>query len=447
VIKDFTTGNVTRQLLVFSGPMVLSSIIQNLYNVIDSIIVGRFLGKEALASVGASFPVIFTLISLVIGIGSGATTVVAQYFGAKDYKNVAKTIDTIIIFFFVASLIVSVVGISFSGLIFKLIGLPAELLSDAKTYMNVYLSGMFLMFGVSGIGSILRGMGDSKTPLFIVLGAAILNTVLDLVFVLGFGWGIGSVALATVISHGVALVVTILYLNRTHTLIRLSFKHLHFDRAIFKSCLRIGLPTGFQQSFVSLGMLAVMGIVTSFGTNAVAAYTAALRIDSFAKVPSFAFSSALSTFTGQNVGGGSGDRIRRGLMATLKLSLLYSIFITLMVVFFGEAMMRLFTTDPDVIAIGQDYLVIVSVFYIFFAAMFTYTGLLRGAGATIIPMVISMLTLWLIRVPLSVFMSSWMGVNGIWWALPVSWVIGLVATWAYYHSGRWENKGVIDRNS
>jgi len=147
VIKDFTTGNVTRQLLVFSGPMVLSSIIQNLYNVIDSIIVGRFLGKEALASVGASFPVIFTLISLVIGIGSGATTVVAQYFGAKDYKNVAKTIDTIIIFFFVASLIVSVVGISFSGLIFKLIGLPAELLSDAKTYMNVYLSGMFLMFG------------------------------------------------------------------------------------------------------------------------------------------------------------------------------------------------------------------------------------------------------------------------------------------------------------
>ena len=447
VIKDFTTGNVTRQLLVFSGPMVLSSIVQNLYNVIDSIVVGRFLGKEALAAVGASFPVIFTLISLVIGVGSGATTVVAQYFGAKDYKNVSKTIDTIIIFFFVASLIVSVVGISAPGLIFNLIGLPMELIPNAKTYMNVYLSGMFLMFGVSGIGSILRGMGDSKTPLFIVVGAALLNTILDLVFVLGFGWGIASVALATVISHGVALVITILYLNRSHPLIHLTFNRLHFDRAIFKSCLRIGLPTGFQQSFVSLGMLAVMGIVTSFGTNAVAAYTAALRIDSFAKVPSFAFSSALSTFTGQNIGARTDERIRQGLVATLKLSVLYSVTITLLVVFVGEAMMKLFTTDPDVIAIGQDYLVIVSVFYIFFAAMFTYTGLLRGAGATMIPMVISLLTLWLIRVPLSAYMASFMGVNGIWWALPVSWVIGLVATWAYYRSGRWKNKGVIDRNS
>ena len=203
-MKDFTSGNVTRQILIFSWPMVLGSLVQNLYNVVDSVIVGRFLGKEALAAVGASFPVIFTLVSLVIGIGSGASTVVSQYFGAKDMKSVAKTIDTIFIFFFFASLIVSVTGITFSGGIFRLMGLPEELIPGAKSYMNVYLGGMFLLFGVNGIGSVLRGIGDSRTPLVIITAAAVLNTLLDLLFVLVFGWGIAAVAWATIISHGIA---------------------------------------------------------------------------------------------------------------------------------------------------------------------------------------------------------------------------------------------------
>jgi putative MATE family efflux protein len=442
-MKDFTTGNVTRQILFFSGPMVLGSLVQNLYSVIDSIIVGRFLGKEALAAVGASFPVIFTLISLVIGIGSGATTVVAQYFGARDMKNVAKTIDTIFIFFFLASLVVSLVGISFSGLIFGFMGLPEEVIPDAKAYLNIYLAGMFLLFGVNGVGSILRGIGDSRTPLVIITIAALLNTALDLLFVLGFGWGVSSVAYATVLSHGMAFAGTVWYLNRNHPLIRLSFTSIRFSRPIFRSCIRIGLPTGFQQSFVSLGMLAVMGIVSNFGTTAIAAYTAALRIDSFAKMPAFAFSSALSGFSGQNIGAQNPERVRSGLKSTLLISSAYSIFITLLIVVFGESMMQMFSTDADVVSMGQDYLVIVTSFYIFFALMFTYTGLLRGAGATMVPMVITLLMLWVVRVPLSVFLASRMGVNGIWWALPISWVIGFLFTWAYYLSGKWKNKGVI----
>jgi putative MATE family efflux protein len=442
-MKDFTTGNVTRQILLFSGPMVLGSLVQNLYNVIDSIIVGRFLGKEALAAVGASFPVIFTLISLVIGIGSGATTVVSQYFGARDMKNVAKTIDTIFIFFFLASLMVSVAGIASSGLIFNLMRLPEEIIPDAKAYMNVYLAGMFLLFGVNGIGSVLRGIGDSRTPLIIITAAAILNTILDLVFVLVFGWGIAAVAFATILSHGIAFVGTVWYLNRTHPLIRFSILRMKFSRQIFKSCVRIGLPTGFQQSFVSLGMLAVMGIVTTFGTSAIAAYTAAIRIDSFAKMPAFAFSSALAGFTGQNIGANNPQRVKSGLKSTLVISAAYSILMSLLIVLFGQWMMRLFTTDPEVIAIGQDYLVIVTSFYIFFSMMFTYTGLMRGAGATMVPMIVTLVMLWVIRVPLSVFLSSQMGVNGIWWALPVSWIIGFLATWLYYLSGKWKDKGVI----
>lgn len=442
-MKDFTTGNVTRQILLFSWPMVLGSLVQNLYNVTDSVIVGRFLGKEALASVGASFPVIFTLISLVIGIGSGASTVVAQFFGARDLRNVSRTIDTVFIFFFISSLLVSVTGIAFSEHIFRLMRLPDELIPDAVSYINVYLGGMFLLFSVSGIGAILRGLGDSRTPLVIITAAAVLNTLLDLLFVLGFGWGIKSVAYATVLSHGIALAGTIQYLNRKHPLIRFSLLRMRFNRSIFIDCVRIGLPTGFQQSFVSLGMLAVMGIVTSFGTNAVAAYTAALRIDSFAKMPSFAFSSALSAFTGQNIGAQNHGRVQSGMRATLIISAGYSLFITLLIVVAGQWMMRLFTTDPDVIRIGQEYLVIVTAFYILFAVMFAYTGLLRGAGATMVPMVITLLTLWLIRIPLSVYLSSFLGLPGVWWALPVSWVIGMAATWFYYRSGKWKNKGVL----
>lgn len=445
-MRDFTSGNVTRQILQFSGPLVIASVLQNLYSIIDSIIVGRFLGKEALAAVGASFPVIFTLISLVIGVGSGATTVVSQYFGAKNMEKVGQTIDTVFIFFILASLVVSSLGIYFSEGLFMLIGLPAEIIPDAKTYMNIYLAGMVFLFSVSGIGSVLRGIGDSRTPLVIVAAAALLNVILDLVFVLVLNWGIAGVAWATVVSHGIALAGSIVYLNRNHPVVRFSITSMRFSRQIFLDCTRIGLPTGLQQSFVSLGMLAVMGIVTSFGTNAVAAYSAALRIDSFAKMPSLAFSSALASFTGQNIGANQQSRIRSGLLSTLVISVLYSIFVSAIVLLAGKWVMQLFTSDPEVIRLGREYLIIVTSFYLFFSLMFTYTGLLRGAGATFIPMIISFIMLWVFRVPLSYFLADKIGITGIWWALPISWVVGFGATWGYYLTGNWRNKGVIKTN-
>ncbi len=445
-MRDFTTGNVTRQILQFSGPLVMASVLQNLYSIIDSIIVGRFLGKEALAAVGASFPIIFTLISLVIGIGSGATTVVSQYFGAKNMVKVSQTIDTVFIFFVLASLMVSTLGIYFSEALFLLIGLPAEIIPDAMTYMNIYLAGMVLLFAVSGIGSVLRGIGDSRTPLVIVAVAALLNVLLDLLFVLVMKWGIAGVAYATVVSHGAALIGSIIYLNRNHPVVRFSIRSMRFSRSIFYDCTRIGLPTGLQQSFVSLGMLAVMGIVTTFGTDAVAAYSAALRIDSFAKMPSLAFSSALASFTGQNVGANMQQRIRAGLRSTLIISVLYSILVSVTVLLAGKWVMQLFTTDAEVIAIGHEYLVIVTSFYLFFSLLFTYTGLLRGAGATLVPMVISFIMLWVLRVPLSYFLAEKIGITGIWWALPMSWVVGFAATWGYYVTGKWRNKGVIKTN-
>ncbi len=446
-MRDFTTGNVTKQILQFSGPLVLGSVFQNLYNIIDSIVVGNVLGKEALAAVGASFPVLWTLISLVVGIGSGASTVVSQYFGAKDNAKVLRTIDTIYIFFFGASIIVSIVGIALSEPILRLIRLPEEVIPEAKIYMNIYLAGMVLLFGFNGTTSILRGLGDSKTPLYFIIIAALLNTLLDLLFVVVFRWGVASVAIATVLAHGFAFFGAVWYLNRSHPVINFSFKNLQFDAGIFKSCVRIGLPTGFQQSFVAIGMMAIMGIVNGFGTAAIAAYTVALRIDSFAKMPSISFSSALSTFAGQNLGAFEEGRAKRGLLSTLFISGVYSVLVTVLIVLFGHWLMTLFIDDPEVVRIGQDYLVIVSSFYIVFSVMFSLMGMMRGAGATVVPMVTTVVALWVVRLPLSIWWSSEIGVNGIWWALPVSWAIGFIILLIYYFSGKWKKHVVVKKNT
>ncbi|MBL7966476.1 MAG: MATE family efflux transporter [Prolixibacteraceae bacterium] len=446
-MKDFTVGKEARLILQFSVPLVLGNICQNLYNVVDSIIVGRFLGKEALGAVGASFPIIFALISLVIGVGSGASTVVSQYFGARKIDEVKRTIDTIFIFFLGSSLIITILGITFSRHIFQLIGLPEEIIPEAVSYLNVYLLGMFFFFGFAGISSILRGLGDAKTPLYFMIVATINNVLFDLLFVVVFKWGIEGAAIATILSEGGAFVTAAIYLNRKHPIINLSFRKFSFDRDIFRSCMRIGLPTGFQQSFIAVGMMAIMSIVNGFGTNAVAAYAAAMRVDSFVKMPAITFSSALSTFVGQNLGAFQEQRAKTGLRATLLFSTIYCVIISLVIILFGGHVMSLFSTDPAVIKIGQDYLVIVSSFYLLFSVMFSFTGFLRGAGATLVPMISTFTALYLIRIPMATFLSGIIGVNGIWWAEPMGTFVGMLILLWYFKSGKWKGKVVVRKSA
>ncbi len=442
-MKDFTEGRVGRLLINFSIPLVVGNIFLNLYNVVDSIIVGNYLGKEALGAVGASFPVIWTLNSLVIGIGSGASTVVSQYFGGKQEENVKRTIDTLFVFFLYASLVITVLGIALSRPIFQLLDLPDEMMAEAVGYLRIYLLGSFFFFGFNGISSILRGLGDAKTPLYFTVYATVVNIILDLLFVLVFKWGIHGVAFATVLSQLIVFIGAIAWLNHKHHLLNLSFRKYIFDRGIFRSCLRIGMPTGIQQSFVSVGMMAIMGIVSSFGTNAVAAYTAATRIDSFAKMPAIAFSQALSTFTGQNLGASQEKRAREGMWASLRFSVIYCAFISALIILFGSSIMKLFSPDNAVVEIGQDYLLIVSSFYMLFAVMFTIMGFLRGAGATLIPMINTFAALYLIRIPVAYFFSDYFGVNGIWWSEPTGWLIGMCVLIIYYRSGKWKGKLVV----
>ena len=445
-MKDLTTGKESKLILQFAMPMLLGNVFQQMYNIVDSIIIGNYLGKEALAAVGAAFPILFTLISLVIGFATGATIIIAQYFGAKQIEKVKRTISTMYIFLFVASIILSVLGVIYSGDILRLIQIPDDVFPYAELYLSIYLSGIVFFFGFNGTAAILRGLGDSKTPLYFMVVATITNIVFDLLFVLVFKWGVAGVAIATVISQGGAFITAILYLNKTHKVVHLSISTLQFDKKIFYQSMRIGLPTGLQHTFVSLGLLAVVWIVNLFGTDAIAAYSVAMRIDSLASMPAMNFAAALSSFVGQNLGANKIGRVRAGLFATLKMGTIVSVSISLIAILFAKPLMGLFTQDSNVIAIGAEYLIIVSSFYIMFSTLFIVNGVMRGAGDTIIPMFITLFALWIVRIPLAYYLSLEFGVAGIWWSTPIGWFTGMILGIAYYMSAKWKKKGIVKQD-
>lgn len=442
-MHDLTTGNPGKLIFRFATPMLLGNVFQQLYNVTDSIIVGKFLGKEALAAVGASFPLIFMLVAFIIGIASGSTIIIAQYFGAKDIDKVRKATDTMYVFLFFASLLIGVLGIVFSESVFRLIRLPEEVIPQASLYLRVYFSGIIFFFGFNGISSVLRGLGDSKTPLYFLIISTVTNVIFDLLFVVVFKWGIAGAAFATVLSQAGAFITLVLYLNRRHPILNLSWRKFDWDREIFRSSLRIGLPTGFQQTFVSMGMLALLRIVNDFGTDTVAAYSVAGRIDGLASLPAMNFGQALSTYTGQNIGAKRISRVKEGLRATLKMSGLTAVVTSALIMIFRVQLMSLFTNDIGVIAIGARYLLIVSGFYLFFSTMFVVGGVMRGAGDTLIPMFITLFSLWLVRIPLAAVLSERMGVDGIWWAIPMAWFMGMTLSFFYYRVGKWKTKAVV----
>jgi len=442
-MKELTSGNEGRLIFNFAMPMLLGNLFQQLYNIVDTIIVGNILGKEALAAVGASFPIVFTLISLIIGVASGGTIVIAQYFGAGNHNNVKRAIHTMYIFLTIASVVLTLVGIPLTDEIFRLIRLPEEIMPEATTYLAIYLSGLLAFFGFNATSAILRGLGDSKTPLYFLMISTFFNIGFDLLFIVVFQWGIAGAAVATVISQAGAFLTAVFYLHRNHKLIDFNLPNWQFDRKIFWQSLRIGLPTGFQHTFVSLGMMAIMAIVNTFGTNVIAGYAAAIRIDSLAILPAMNFSAALATFVGQNIGAGKSERVRRGLIATLLMSSAVSLVVMAAVILFKYQLIGMFTKDPEVIRIGAEYLLIVSSFYLLFTVMFKINGVLRGAGDTLIPMFITLASLWIIRIPFAWWFSRSLGETGIWWSVPAGWGVGLLLSFLYYLTGNWKTKAVV----
>ena len=442
-MQDLTAGKESGIIFRFALPMLFGNVFQQLYNIVDSIIVGNILGKEALAAVGASFPIIFMLVSLIIGGASGTTIIIAHYFGNRDIDRVKRAIDTLYIFLFFASIVMTLVGLAFSEKIFRLLRLPEEIMPDALRYLNIYLLGMVVFFGFNGTSAILRGLGDSKTPMYFLIISTLTNIVFDLLFIMVFKWGVAGAAFATVISQGGAFVSAVIWLNKTHRIIHFSIPAMKFDRVLFWQGVRIGLPAGLQATFVSLGMTALMGIVNTFGTDVIAAYSAAVRLDSIAALPAMNFSMALSVFVGQNIGANKPERIKKGLTSTMLMAGGISVMVSIVILIFGKQLMGIFISDDEVIRIGREYLVIVSAFYLVFSIMFAINGALRGAGDTLVPMFITLLSLWVIRIPASVILSRTMDETGIWWSVPLAWVFGMVASILYYLSGRWKRMSVV----
>lgn len=446
-MKDLTQGKIASQILKFTLPMLFGNVFQQLYNVVDSIIVGNQLGEGALSAVGASFPVMYSLISLVIGIASGFTIVISQFFGAKNFQKVKQSVYTMFIIVIVSSIIISLLGILFSEDIFRLIKLPENLIDDASLYLNIIMGGIITMFGMSAINSILQGLGDSKTPLVFLIVSSILNIGFDLLFVMVFNWGIAGVAIATVVAQGLSFLIALIYLLRTHELFKGDRSEFNFNSQILSKSIKIGLPSGLQFMFVAVGMVAVYRIVNQFDTVVIDAYSAAGRIDSFAIMPAMSFSVALTVFVGQNIGANKFDRLKKGLYSTLLMTSTISLIFTVVAVFLGDFLMRMFTPNPEIISHGYDYLIIVGSFYLIFAVMFTLNAVYRGAGDTIVPMFITLLALWLVRIPISWYLANEVGPKGIWWGIPLAWMAGLSLSTIYYLTGLWKKKARKKINS
>lgn len=437
---DLTEGKVWKVIVRFAVPLLVGNLLQQFYNITDSIIVGQFLGKEALAAVSASFFIYYFIISLVIGVGSGTTVVISQLFGAKQYQKVQLAFSSFFIFMLVGGIILSIAGIIFAEPVFRLTNTPEEVIPQAVAYFRIYIGGTFLFVTFNSIISILRGVGESVRPMLFILITTVLNIAFDLLFILVFKWGIEGAARATVVSQGIGMCIALAYVNNTHPLLSIKKQDMMFDWKLFKESLKIGLPTSVQQCAIALGLIALLGIVNSFGTNTLTAYGAAGKIDTIITQAILTLSGALAAFCGQNIGAGRLDRVKKGVQFTMYTNIALGLLTFAAVYLFGNEMMRIFTKDIDVVAIGKEYLLIIGGFFIVHGALNVYNGALRGAGDTLFPMITSLVCLWLIRIPLAYYLSSWLGRNGIWWAIGISITIGLIVTFVYYKMGFWKRR-------
>jgi putative MATE family efflux protein len=440
---DLTDGKVWKVIPAFVFPLLIGNLLQQTYQVADGIIVGRIIGKEALAAVSASFFIYYFIISLVIGIGSGITVVVSQCYGGKQYEKVQAVFSSFFIFTFIAGILLAVTGVLFSETFFYLMKTPEDVIPEAVRYFRVYMCGTPFFVIFNSFLSIMRGMGDSKRPMMLAFFTAVLNVVADLLFVVVFEWEVEGAAAATVAAQGIGVLLTVVYIRKRHSLLSMKRCEMKFDRRLFIRGLKIGVPTSIQQCSLSLGLLALLGVVNTFGTDTLTAYGAAGKVDSLITQVALALSSAMSAFCGQHIGAGNLLRIRQGVRFALLVNSLFSVGIYILLCVFGRDIMGAFSTDKVVISIGYDYLLIVGAVFFLHGAMNVMNGAMRGAGDTMFAMLTGVVLFWVIRIPLAYILSGFMGYTGIWLAVSVSITAGFVATYIYYKSGRWKRGKVV----
>ena len=439
VKNDLTHGTPWKKIIRFALPLFLGNIIQQLYNTVDAAVAGHFIGSHALAAVGSNMTIMQMAVAIFFGITMGANILISQNYGAKNYNALKNIVDTFMIFVYIASLLFTVFGFLVASTIHAFLKTPLEILEYSLSYLNIMLLGMLPMFGYNAVSAALRGIGDTKTPLLLLIVASIINVVLDIVFVTVFNMGVGGLALATVLAQTFSFIFGIIFINIKHPIVSIHFRSAKFKFSVLKDLLVIGLPTGIQMSFISVGMFVIQSLVNSFGYITMAGYNAAMRIEMFAILPAQNFGMAMATFMGQNVGAQKWDRVRVGVNSALIMSLIVCTFVATTIFFLSDELLMLITKDEEVIKTGARYLKIVSPFYLIATYLFTMASGIRGSGATFIPMLIAAVGQVFLRIPLAYFLVSILKTpDGIWIAVPISWISGSILTHIYYKSGKWK---------
>nr|WP_300006276.1 MATE family efflux transporter [Tissierella sp.] len=449
--KDLTEGTPWKRIVEFAVPMLIGNVAQQLYNTADSIIVGRYIGDNALAAVGSASPILNLLLVLFVGISVGASIMVSQYFGAKDRENLSRTIGTCISLTAIASVLIMIIGPLLARPLLSLLNTPESIIDWSSSYLNIFFIGSagFAYFNI--LSGILRGLGDSVSALVFLLISTALNVVLDIIFVAKFNMGVPGVALATIIAQSFSAVLTLRKLIKNKTSFDLNFKMLKLNKEYSYKLMKLGLPSGLTQAIFSLAMIIVQSLTNSFGEMVIAANVIIMRVDGFAMMPNFSFGAALTTFTGQNIGAKKMERVEKGIKQGTLIALGVSTILTILLLIFGKYLMAVFTDTSELVDLSMHLMRILAFGYIAMAVTQSLSGVMRGAGDTLTPMWISLITTVIVRVPIAYgiafFTRSEAYPTGrpesVFISLLMSWTIGAIVTIIFFRRGTWRKKTIV----
>lgn len=433
-----TEGSIWKKIILFAIPVFWGNVFQQLYTIVDSLIVGNFIGNDALAAVSSSGNLIFLMVGFFNGIAMGAGVVISKYFGAKDYKKLQLAIHTDIAFGLVASVILTILGIIFTPQILKWMGTPESVLPNSILFFRIYFVGVTAVVMYNIAVGILQAIGDSRHPLYYLIVASIVNVALDLFFVGVLKLGVGSAALATVISQTISAILCFYRLMHYDTVYRVSLRKIRFNGPMFKQIIQLGLPSGVQNSIIGFANVIVQSNINAFGVNAMAGCGAYSKIEGFAFLPITCFSMALTTFVGQNLGAGKFDRVKKGAKFGIVCSVTMAEIVGIIIWIGAPIFIRLFNDDPTVIAFGTKQSRTEALFYCLLAFSHCIAGIMRGAGKAIVPMVTMLITWCLIRITyitVAVHLVPKIGV--IFWAYPLTWSLSSIIFLIYYKKVDW----------
>lgn len=433
-----TEGSIFQKILFFSIPLILGNLLQQLYNTADSIMVGNFVGSNALAAVGASSSMIYLLIAFSQGAAVGAGVIVAQYLGAKDKKSVSDAVHTSLVIAGILGIVLTIAGIVLSRQLLEWMKTPDEVMEPAVTYFRLYSAGMFFGIVYNMAAGILNAAGNSKRSLLYLAVASFTNIILDILFIAILDMGVAGAAIATDISQAVSCILSMAFLMRVKDSYQVSLKKLKIHRQIAGSMIRVGLPTGIQNMVISLSNVLVQTSVNGFGAVAMAGYTAYLKVDGFNILPVMSFSMAVTTFAGQNYGAGNYDRVKKGMYVTLAMGFVYTVLTGVLLLTFDDQIMGMFSRDAEVITCGKLAMKYFCPFYFILSILHGLSGALRGVGKSIPPMVVLLLSLCVFRIFwIWLVLPHFSTIEGVYLLYPVSWALGAVMIIIYACTAKW----------